>query len=341
MVLFLASTISVALRLHAAEKPLQLGHLKLVPQAFLEMTGEWRSAATGESISTSFGQIPLGASSNQWIASPRQSRPMVHAYLTLGQFELTTYLESDFMNFRPGEHSFRLRQYWQRVRFGRWEVVGGQAWSLLRPNRLGIEPERDLMNTDVVEPNYHVGLAGNRRRQLRIAYQGQGWKAAVAWEGTFGLWVAKVVRDRKHLHLEAAAFTGRASQRGLMAAQVYQWKPRLRLVGQQFVSRHALAEALGIVARGASGGSTLGGTEISLTPNLELFSYAGALYAGRSNGNRLVRQYTVGLNHQLATGEYFGPLVLSVQYSELDRVLWQPRSGSMSYIQTRLRLFFN
>ncbi|MCX6620257.1 MAG: hypothetical protein NTY38_04115 [Acidobacteria bacterium] len=324
-----------------AEKPIHLGHLTLVPQAYFNAIGEWRSAATSDSVSTAFGQIPLNETYSQWIGSTRHSRLMLDAKLKFGALEFTTYLENDFMDFRPGQHAFRWRQYWERVRFGRWEVTGGAFWSLLRPNRHDIEPERELMNTVTVEPNYHVGLAGARRRQLRLGYQGDRWKAAVAWEGAYGLWVGKVARDRDRLHLEAAGFTGRAGQRGVMISEVFKLTPRLRITGQQFASRRALAEALSLVPRGVSGVSTVAGAEFSVTRRVELFSYGGVLYAERSNGNRLVRQYTMGVNHLVPSPVHFGSMVLSIQYSETDRALWQPRHGSMSYVQTRLRYIFN
>ena len=93
---------------------------------------------------------------------------------------------------------FRWRQYWTKAKIGRWEVLGGQTWSLLRPNRVGIEPERALMNTDVIEPNYQVGIVGQRYRQMRLSYSHEGWKAAVAWESTTGLWLANTPGIETH-----------------------------------------------------------------------------------------------------------------------------------------------
>ena len=49
----------------------------------------------------------------------------------------TIYLESDFMNFTGGQSPYRWRQYWGQAQIGRWEILGGQAWSLLRTNRSG------------------------------------------------------------------------------------------------------------------------------------------------------------------------------------------------------------
>jgi len=126
-----------------------------------------RSAATCDSVSTKFGHIPLADTDGQTIGTLRHSRPMLRGDWSAGGVKLTGYLEADFMNFAAGQSPYRWRQYWGQLTVGHWEVLGGQAWSLLRPNRTGIESDQGVMNTDVVDPGYHVGLAGPRVRQIR------------------------------------------------------------------------------------------------------------------------------------------------------------------------------
>src|SRR2546423_1538178 len=140
-----------------------LGPAKLSPSGFFEGIGMFRTAKTGDTVSTRFGRIPLQDTRSELLFSAGHSRIAL-----CGQVgSLSGYVETDFLN-APEKQPYRFRQYWGEYRFGQWRILGGQAWSLLRPNRVGIETESGLMNTFVVDPSYHVGLAGLRNRQLRI-----------------------------------------------------------------------------------------------------------------------------------------------------------------------------
>ena len=64
---------------------------------------------------------------------------------------------------------FRLRQYYVDVRKGFWEVLGGQAWSMITPNRRGMSPlPSDLFYTQVVDVNYTNGLFWGRIPGIRF-----------------------------------------------------------------------------------------------------------------------------------------------------------------------------
>jgi hypothetical protein len=319
---------------------LQLGRIRIAPEGFFDAIGEWRSATTPDTVWTQFGRIPLTPSDSQSLLSLAHSRGMVHIDAPLGPVISTTYLEQDFMRSSEGV-PFRWRQYWTRAKIGNWEVLGGQMWSLLRPNRVGIEPDRALMNTDALEPNYQVGLVGQRRRQVRLGYSSETWKIALAWEGATGLWVGKYAKDSKNAHLEIAGFTGRGGVNGVSLAQVIRVAPKLRIIGQQFASKGALAEALGIVPYGVSGISGLIGAEVPATANLNLFTYYGFVYGGRSNTNRLTAQYSLGFHQQLwRRPDTLSSVVLSAQYSHVDRAIWSGSAGSMDYVQTSIRYTF-
>ena len=321
-------------------RPLLIGRVKITPEAFVDLIAEWRSATTSDSVWTGFGRIPLDRSDPEMLGSLEHSRGMVHIDLPVGPMTITTYLEQDFMR-SPDGTPFRWRQYWGRVKLGRWEVLGGKAWSLLRPHRVGMAPERELMNTDVVEPNYHVGLVGQRRQQVRLTYSTHTWSTALAWESTTGFWLGKYGRDFKNMHLEIAAFIGREQAGGVSAAQVARVLPKLRVVGQQFVSKHALTEALGIVPPGVTGASNLFGAEAPLTPMLELFGYYGLVYGCRNDGNRLTSQYSVGFHQRvMARPRSAAAFTISLQYSQVKRAVWSGAAGSMEYVQTRLRYTF-
>ncbi len=91
---------------------------------------------------------------------------------------ITGYVETDFLGFQPANayqtadsNSLRLRVYWADVRHGRWEMLGGQAWSLLTPNRVGLSPlTPDVFYTLDEDPNFQVGLTWARQAQFRVVY---------------------------------------------------------------------------------------------------------------------------------------------------------------------------
>lgn len=69
----------------------------------------------------------------------------------------------------------------------------------------------------------------------------------------------------------------------------------------------------------------------------------GLVYASQAaaSGNRLVRQWTVGFNHRLNTPSLWGSMLMSLQYSHLDRAVWSGREGQMDYLMYRCRYTFN
>ena len=89
------------------------------------------------------------------------------------------YGEADFNGYLPSNayvstnsDTLRLRVYFTDVARGRWEVLGGQSWSLLTPNRVGVSPFlSEIYNTLHLDTNYQVGLTYARQAQLRGVYR--------------------------------------------------------------------------------------------------------------------------------------------------------------------------
>ncbi|MCC6588065.1 MAG: hypothetical protein IT168_15335 [Bryobacterales bacterium] len=321
----------------------KVGNVQFRPAGFLDVIETTRSATMVDSVNTPLGSVPLSDTPAQTLASARHSRLMLTSTSDVGKFQFRTYLESDFMNTAPGQSPYRWRQYWGQVRFGKWELLGGQAWSLLRPNRRGIASDADMMNTDVVEPAYHVGLLGARRRQIRLTRSfGNNFTVAIAWEGT-GNTVAKIVQDRRRLHWELQALSGIHGHRGAGVAAVYSVMPRVRLITQDFWSRHAISEALGVVPRGVNGVSMIQGVEVQARRTLEIYAYGGVVRAARSaeTANRMVGEWSVGLN-QFLNGTFDRTrLRFSLEFSHLDRATWANRTGQMNYVMALVRYSFN
>jgi hypothetical protein len=104
--------------------------------------------------------------------------------------DLTAYVEADFLGAAPGNvfagsnsHPLRLRLYWAQWQGRRWEVLAGQTWSLLSPNRRGVSPDpADIMSTLVIDPNYSVGLVWTRQAALRLTRKWERFTAAAALE---------------------------------------------------------------------------------------------------------------------------------------------------------------
>ena len=283
-------------------------------------------------MSTRFGRIPLQDTPSESLISAGHSRMQMCGQV--GNF--SGYVETDFLN-SVGKEPFRFRQYWGEYRIGKWRILGGQAWSLLRPNRSGISSEGGLMNTFVVEPAYHVGLAGGRNRQLRITREEGNWRVAVSYEAGKSF-LAKLAHDSGRLHLEATGL-GSVHRRAASVAAVIHAAHKIDFVTQQVVSHGVGPELLNTIPAGANAHSTLQGVEARIRPNLELFAYGGIAYGGPSSGNRTVRQWTAGFIQHLFQEQPWGAASVSAQFSQLDRSTWPGGYGSMNYVQIAFRYY--
>jgi hypothetical protein len=65
----------------------------------------------------------------------------------------------------------RMRLYFADLRWTNWELLAGQAWSLLTPGRVGISPlPVDLFYTMDMDIAYQAGLVWARQPQIRAVY---------------------------------------------------------------------------------------------------------------------------------------------------------------------------
>ncbi len=162
----------------------KIGSAEFTPGGFLDFTALYRSTNVGSGIATAFGSIPFnnqlpqaGLSETRLSAQYSRLSLKVDANLT-NSTALTGYVETDFLGFQPANayqtansDSLRLRLYWADVRHGKWEVLAGQEWSLLTPNRVGLSPlTPDIFYTLDEDPNFQVGLTWARQPQVRVVY---------------------------------------------------------------------------------------------------------------------------------------------------------------------------
>jgi hypothetical protein len=169
----------------------RIGAAEFTPGGWADITGIFRSSDTGSGTGTSFGSIPFNnqlpqAALTEFRTTAQTSRlsMKVNANIT-DSTTVTGYVESDFNGFQPpnaytstNSSSFRLRLAFADVRHGKWEVLGGQSWSLLTPNRVGLSPmPSDVFTGYRLDTNYFAGLAYSRQAGFRVVYHPTDWWA--------------------------------------------------------------------------------------------------------------------------------------------------------------------
>ena len=172
--------------------PLQfkIGSVYITPVGFVDLTYVQRQTNLGSGIGTNFAAIPYnnvpqGHLTDAYL-SLQNSRvgaridTIVHGAYVMG------WWESDFLGNQPGNvlvstnsNSFRLRLFWIDVKKDQWEVLGGQSWSLITPNRRGVSPiPADVFYSQVIDVNYIVGIPWGRVPTLRAVWHPN---TTVAW----------------------------------------------------------------------------------------------------------------------------------------------------------------
>ena len=165
------------------ESPLQLriGSAYITPVGFMDFTGVWRQHDGGSGIGTNFASIPYGATSfqgnlSEFRFSMQNSRIGFRVDALVKGAHVMGYMESDFLGNNPGNvavssnsNTLRSRLYWVDVQKNKWEVLGGQTWSLITPGRTGISPlPGNLFYTQDIDVNYQLGLVWGRIPELRF-----------------------------------------------------------------------------------------------------------------------------------------------------------------------------
>jgi hypothetical protein len=162
---------------------LRLGSVCIVPIGFMDLTPYWRDKSAGSSMGSNFGSVPYNNTSNGNLNETRFSIQNSRLGLRVdGDWKGTHFIgynEFDF-NGTSGSSSLsvsngavvpRLRLFWVDVRKGQWEFLGGQSWSMMTPNRVGISAlPGDLFYTQVIDINYIAGLTWTRQPGARVLW---------------------------------------------------------------------------------------------------------------------------------------------------------------------------
>jgi hypothetical protein len=171
----------------ATTMPLQLkiGDTSIIPVGFMDLTNTFRSTNAGTSLQSNFASIPY----NNVVAGRLSEDKLTAANSRIG-FRVDTkvkgtnvlgYFEGDFLggignasfNTQVTSNSllYRIRLYWVDLRKNKWEMLAGQSWSMMVPNRKQISAlPADLFYGQVVDANYLNGLPWGRTPGARVLY---------------------------------------------------------------------------------------------------------------------------------------------------------------------------
>jgi hypothetical protein len=171
----------------AEENPLQLriGGATITPVGFMDFTNTFRSTASGANLATNFGSIPynntVGGRLTEDHQSLQNSRIGFRVDALFHDWHVLGYYEGDFVggvgyradNTQVSSNSmlYRLRLYWVDLRKNQFEMLAGQSWSMMTPNRKQISAlPGDLFYGQEFDVNYLAGLTWGRIPGIRFLY---------------------------------------------------------------------------------------------------------------------------------------------------------------------------
>jgi hypothetical protein len=178
--------------------------INITPGGYVEAAFVRRSRELGADLPTPFNSLTMpGASQStlpEFFGSARQSKITTFIDGRLGNVGLSSYVSADFLSAgvtstatQTNSYTLRLRQAWGQVKFDNgWKFLGGQAWSLVTEDGVGISPDDDLGRTNdarpkVIDPGYNVGFTFARQYGLRLTKDfNQHISAAIAVENPQG-----------------------------------------------------------------------------------------------------------------------------------------------------------
>jgi hypothetical protein len=167
---------------NAPAASIKLGDAVLTPGGFVDFENIFRTTNTQSNIATDFGGIPYSNTAQGRVTELRTTAQFSRLNLKVEDNfrgnDLVGYIEGDFSgNSAPGVYQSvngltnRLRLYFGYAKHGKWEILGGQTWSWLTPNREGIGPiPSDLAVTYNEDQNLGVGVPYTRAAEFRVAY---------------------------------------------------------------------------------------------------------------------------------------------------------------------------
>lgn len=165
----------------AIESPIALHYkgITITPGGFVAAETVTRQRATESSINTPFTGIPYQGNAlahiNESDFTARQSRLSLLAEGKTGPVKLTGYYEADFLGTGVTSNNRQSNSYVmrQRVLFAQaalnsgWIFTGGQQWTLLTENRVGITNRTEVLPM-TIDSQYQVGFGWARQYGFRV-----------------------------------------------------------------------------------------------------------------------------------------------------------------------------
>jgi hypothetical protein len=160
----------------------RIGVADFTPFGFMDFTGVYRNENTGGAIGSSFGSVPFSNGSTGQLSetkfSAQNSRVGLRIDSAVGDTKVLGYLETDFLGnaaanlyVTSNADTLRMRNYFVDLKNGSWELLAGQDWSLLTPNRVGLSPlPSDVFYSNDMDTNYQAGLTWARQPQVRLTF---------------------------------------------------------------------------------------------------------------------------------------------------------------------------
>lgn len=270
---------------------IKIGTADFTPLGFMDFTTVFRSTNVGSGIGTSFGGIPFnnntpGAGLTETRFSAQNSRIGLKVNAKVGASDVVGYLESDFLGQGPtnlvvtsNSNTLRMRLYWVDVRRGKWEILGGQSWSMMNPNRVGISPyPGDVFFSQDMDTNYQVGLTWARQAQFRVVYHPtSSWALGLSFENPEQLTGGAVVFPTLFANAQVNTGANNTATPNVHPDIILKAAHDAKVRG-----RNWHVEAVGLlssfklftpasVTGGAAGSTTRTGGGVSVNANLEIF----------------------------------------------------------------------
>ena len=160
----------------------KIGSADIALGGFVDIENIFRTTNTQNNIATNYAAIPFSDTPQGHLTEYRTtaqfSRFSLHVTDKFGANNVSAYCEADFSGNDATNvyqtvngHTLRLRLCFFDLKRSKWEILGGQTWSWLTPNRNGLGPNpADLAITYNEDQNIGVGLPYTRAAELRVAY---------------------------------------------------------------------------------------------------------------------------------------------------------------------------
>lgn len=179
------------------ESPLsfKIGSATFTPGGFVDIENIFRSTNTQNNIATNFAAIPFSNTPQGHLTEYRLTGQFSRFNITVkdkfGANDMTGYCEADFSGNDATNvyqtvngHTLRLRLCFMSLKRGNWEILGGQTWSWLTPNRTGVGGiPSELWVTYNEDQNIAAGFPYTRAAEFRVAYHfNDHWSVGVGIE---------------------------------------------------------------------------------------------------------------------------------------------------------------